>query len=259
MLLVLGAAALCLLSLAVLRQGFLAGGPLLFRGFNGRGVIAAFVLTVGAAALMGPVNGLSLVLALLLHEAGHWLGLRIIGRPDAEFRLLPLLESDDRQPFLRDDEAVFHALTGSAISVAPMVLALTLAISVQHTAPALAGFCTALTLSLGVLNALNLLPFRLLDGGCAVEAAARVLSPSVLYLAGASAIAGLALTGYVTGLVWTYAVAALGLAGMALRPPVSHRKPLVPREAGLAFTAWAALLASHLSGVTLVLASGLGA
>jgi Zn-dependent protease len=204
---------------------------------------------------MGPLNGLSLVAALLLHEAGHWLGLRIIGRKDAVFRLLPLLEPGTGQPFARDAEAVFHALTGPAFSVAPMVLALALALSLQTQAPALAGFCAALTLSLGLLNAINLLPFHLLDGGRTIEAVARVLSPAVLYLSGASAVSGLALTGFFTGLSWTYAVAVLGLAGLALRQRTTDRSALAPREAGLAFTAWASLLAAHLSGVTLLLSS----
>lgn len=256
MLPILCAGALCLLSLAVLRQGFMASGPVLLQGFNGRGIVVLFVLTLGAAALVGPLNGLGLVVAILLHEAGHWLGLRIIGREDAVFRLLPVLEPGSRQPFARDAETVFHALAGPAFSVAPMALSLALALSLGTVAPAAAEFCAALTLALALLNAVNLLPLSRLDGGSTIAAVARALSPPVHTLALASALAALALTGFATGLHWIWAIALLGALGLALRPRPSGSKALNPREAGLAFAAWGALVSAHLSGATLLLAPG---
>lgn len=254
MLLILCAALLCLLSIAGLRQGFASGGRLALEGFDGLGVLTGFVLTCGAALLFGPVNALSVILALLLHETGHWLALRIIGRETAAFRLFPALNPAISDSFDTDGESTFHALMGPGLSVAPMVLALALALALKTPAPGPAAFLSALTFSLCLLNALNLLPFRLLDGGRTIEAVARALSPAVLYLAVASAVAGLALVGFSTGLPWPYAVAALGLAGLILRPSRPETAPMTPRQAGLAFAAWCAILAAQISGGAVIVA-----
>ncbi|MCR8722805.1 hypothetical protein [Frigidibacter sp. ROC022] len=257
MLLILCAALLCLLSIVGLRQGFVSGGRVALEGFDGLGVLTGFVLSCGAALLFGPINGLSVILALLLHEAGHWLALRIIGRGDATFRLFPALNPEIHDSFDHDGEATFHALMGPGLAVAPMVLTLALTLALQDLAPGAADFLAALTFSLCLLNVLNLLPFRLLDGGRTIEAVARVLSPSVHYLAVASAVAGLGLAGLSTGLPWTYFVAALGILGLLLRPSRPRTHAMSAREAGLAFAAWCALLATHVSGGALIVTATL--
>ena len=249
MLLLICALALCLTSVAGLRRGFAVAGPIATQGFDGIGVLTGFVVTCAAAMVVGPLNGLALLVALMLHELGHWLALQIIGHAAPVLRFLPALGTREAE-FDRDIDRLFHALMGPGLSVAPMVLAVALAPVVPA---AWAEFCRALALSFALVGCISLLPFRRCDGGVAVQAVARALSPSVIYLAGASGIAGLTLFGLSTGLVWTYVVAGLGLAGLILRPTPTAAQPMAEGPARLGFLAWAACFGAHVAGGAAVL------
>lgn len=256
MVFVIAAAGLCLLTLAGFSRALAGGGRVVLVGFDGVGVLAAFVVTVGAATVFGPINGLSLVIALLLHEAGHYVGARACGRTEAAFRLLPAfggLRPDDSD-FGHDADRFFHALMGAGGSVAPMLLSVALWLALRDIAPGPAGFCRALGLSLALVNALNLMPFRPLDGGLCIEVVSRSLSPSILYLATATAIAGLAFAGHAVG---SWAALGFGCTGLALLvlhfPGRRGTVPMTAREAQLAFLAWAGTLAAHMTGGLIIL------
>jgi hypothetical protein len=251
MLLLFAAAGLCLLSLAGFARGLAGGGRIIFVGFDGVGVICAFVVTVFAGLFFGPLNGLSLVLALMLHEAGHLLGSRLCGRTEATFRLLPAfggLVPDDR-PFTHDCDRFFHALMGAGISIAPMLLAVAAGLQLRDQAPGLAAFLRAFALSVAVVNAVNLLPFRALDGGRCVAIVARVLSPVVVALAVAGAIVALAFCGTLTGATGLVALTSAGMMLVFLhRPRLESTKPMTPGEAQLGFLAYLGTLGAHLAG-----------
>jgi hypothetical protein len=251
MLFLVASAALCLLTMAGFARVLAGGGRMVLVGFDGLGVIAAFVVTVFAAMVFGPINGLSLVIALLIHEAGHWLGARACGRTEAPFRLLPAFGGmrPDDSDFGHDADRFFHALMGAGASVAPMLLAVALWLVLRDSAPGPAGFCRAMALSLSLVNALNLMPFRPLDGGRCIEAVSRALSPSILYLATATAVAALALTGVALGSWGAFAFAAAGVALLVLRSPErSGTVAMSAREAHLAFLAYLGTLGAHLAG-----------
>jgi hypothetical protein len=256
MVLVIAAAALCLLTLAGFSRALAGSGRLVLVGFDGVGVLAAFVVTVGASTVFGPLNGLSLVLALLIHEAGHFVGARACGVSDASFRLLPAFGGirPENPGFDRDDERFFHALMGAGGSVAPMLLSVALWLALRETAPVAAEFFRALGLCLALVNTVNLLPFRPLDGGLCVEVISRSLSPVILYLATATAVAGLGVAGYVAG---SWAALGFGAAGMGLlflhAPGRRNTRPMRAGQARLAFLAWAGTLAAHATGALTIL------
>lgn len=251
MFLLIVAAGLCLLTVAGLARGVAGNGRMVLEGFDGTGVMAAFVATAVGALFFGPVNALALVAALLLHEAGHYLGARICGRDEAPFRLIPAFGSfmPDDSDFARDSHRFFHVLMGAGISIAPMVLAIALALALRHEAPQLARFCRAFALSIAMVNGLNLMPFRPLDGGRCVEIAARTLSPVLPYICGGIAVAGLGLLALFTGMGGLFGFAGAGLLFLILRAPVRlDTEALSEGEARLAILAWASTLAAHLAG-----------
>jgi hypothetical protein len=145
---------------------------------------------------------------------------------------------------------------GAGFSVAPMTLAASLALMLPDTAPAAADFFRALAISLALVNAVNLMPFQPLDGGFCMELVARSLSPAVLYLSVATAVAGLTVAGYFAGGVVLLCFAAAGVVALALRPRIGWSgRPLSSGEAALAFLAFSATLAAHLVGGWLMLGS----
>lgn len=243
------AAGLCLLTVGGLVWQAAAGGRLVLSGFDGFGVLAGFVAAVIAATAFGPLNGLSLVVALMLHEAGHVVGAWLAGRQVAEFRLLHAftgLRPDDAG-LERDIDRFMHALMGAGLSVAPMALAVTLALALAGTPTA--GFFTALAISLALVNTVNLMPFHPLDGGRCIEMVARALSPAVLHLATATGVAAMFLAGYLAGIVALLALAAAAVVALLLRAPIEWRgAPMTQRQAGLAFAAYLTTLAAHLAG-----------
>lgn len=256
MFLLIAAAGLCLLTLIGLSRGIVGGGRMILVGFDGVGVLAGFVVTVAAATVFGPINGLSLVVALLLHELGHYVGARLCGRTEAPFRLLPAFGSlrPDDSDFGHDGDRFFHALMGAGLSVGPMLLAVALWQVLQGIEPQAAGFFRALALSIALVNTLNLMPFQPLDGGRCIEIISRALSPSILYLATATAIAGLALMGYLASTVGALMFALAGLLFLILRSPERvGTVALSAREARLAFLAYAGTFGAHLTGGLLVL------
>jgi hypothetical protein len=248
---VLAAAGLCLLTLVGFSRALAGSGRLVLVGFDGVGVLAAFVVTVGAATMFGPINGLSLVIALLIHEAGHFVGARACGRTEASFRLLPAFGGirPDDEGFTHDAERFFHALMGAGGSVAPMLLSVALWLALRDVAPLTAEFMRALGLCLAMVNVLNLMPFRPLDGGLCIEVVSRTLSPAILYLATATAMVGLAFAGYAIG---SWAALGFGCAGLILlllhTPGRRATVAMTASQANLAFLAWAVTLAAHLAG-----------
>lgn len=253
MLMVLSAAGLCLVSYVGLLNGVLAGGRVTTEGFHGQNVLLGFALAVPAAGVFGPLNGLSLILALLLHEAGHWGALRILGRDDAPFRLFPAPQGGPAGGLRYDAERVFHALMGPGVSLGPMVLSLALARMLSDAAPAASMFFVALTVSLCVLNLVNLMPFRLLDGGITAAALSRLGGPTIIYLSIAAAVAGLAALGQRVGLGTGYLLPALALAGLLFRPRPSGAHKLSGREARFSFAAWVSLIGAYLATLSLLI------
>lgn len=243
----LAAGSLCLFCcLGLGRQ--LAGGRWEFEGFDGIGVIGAFVVACIGALAFGPINGLALVLALVLHDLGHLAALRALGRETVTLRMVPLSLVSSRAEAPDDDDArAFHALLGAGMSVGPLALAATAAATLP-TGPA-QQFLSALALSIGALGAFSLLPFRGLDGGEVLDRVARSLSPIVIHLAAATAASALVVIAWRALSPWPALLAVAGLATLAFAPARSGRPAMAPARANLAFLAYAATLAAHVAAV----------
>lgn len=145
--------------------------------------LALSVIAVGSfAAWLGWVGALLLAGVLVLHEFGHWVAMRLTGQPAPRIMLIPFLGGmavgNHPHKSLFDD--AFCALMGPGISVLPCLgfLAAAIVLGPPDMAVVWAGsygelttresyaiVAVGLTLAIGVLNLLQLLPVLPLDGG----------------------------------------------------------------------------------------------
>lgn len=194
----LTATLLCFALVYGLRGSVATGASVSLSGFDGVGVLLGFVAFIFAAALLGPAFGISLLAALLLHELGHVMAYRMLGHTHTRFRLVPLYTSlpVSDQPLKTEGEVFFVALMGPGLSLAPMLLAMTLSAMLATSAPELANWLRIFAVTCGALNFINLLPFWPLDGGrCARIAAGNfwpALAPGItVFMSTALLVAGL--------------------------------------------------------------------
>lgn len=192
--------------------------------------IALSAVALGSFALwLGWIGALALAAILIVHEFGHWLAFRISGHPAPKIMLIPFLGGiavGNHPHKTRFDEA-FCALMGPAFSVVPV--AVLLAITVARAPPGLTAVpgwfliaqylespekyivvTAALTLAVGALNLLQMLPILPLDGGQVLRATIHSFSARwarwVLLAVAATAVLGFAWIGdYIIA-----AIAALG-------------------------------------------------
>ncbi len=156
-----------------LRGGFAVAGARGFQvvGFDPNAVgLGALAITV-AVYFYGWAFGLSLCLAVAVHEFGHVVAYRVCGHSDARFRLIPILGGvaiSNRMP-ASQERAFFIALMGPGICIAPMVLAFAASGLTHGSAPVLSEFLYSFGMMLGLFNFFNLLPFWPLDGGRMVQ------------------------------------------------------------------------------------------
>ncbi len=175
------ALALTLGTWSILRGGFALAGArgLQIVGFD-PGAVGLGALAIAVAVFYyGWSFGLSLVLAVIVHEFGHVAAYRVCGHSDARFRLIPILGgvAISNQLPASQDRAFFIALMGPAICLAPMALALALSEQLYLVAPAVADQLYSFGFVLGFFNFFNLLPFWPLDGGRIVQILAQTYLP----------------------------------------------------------------------------------
>ena len=232
----------------LVRPAVASGQPIALARFDGRGVVAVFVIIVAAAMLLGLGPALALMLAFLVKELGHVLGYRLAGHDDARLRLLPLPSGppiSDRAP-AGDLAAFFILLMGPVFGLAPMIAAFALGAAFAETAPAFADAARAYALAAGALNFVALLPVWPLPGGRLTRMVIEARFPAVGGLAAA------ALCAFTLGLAVTWSSALLFLLGLVgglalvVRPagPVARAR-LSRAQTRIAFTAYFATLAAY--------------
>jgi len=244
------AAALCAALFVSLRNSLATGGSVQFAGFDGVGVIFGFVAFVMAATAFGPTCGIYLILSVLLHELGHVLGYRMIGHTQVRFRLIPLLcTTPISDTSIRSEgEAFLVALMGPGLSLAPMVMAFSLATWVEGSNPALADQLRLFVVTCAALNFINLMPFWPLDGGrCARIAAANfwpALAPAMtVFMASAFLSAGIRLHS-----LMLLFLAVVGLQSLLHKGEPPRRK-MGPDHALIGLAAYTFTLAAHFLGM----------
>ncbi len=233
--------------------------------------LALSIAALGSFALwLGWVAALALAAILIVHEFGHWLAFRMSGHPAPRIMLLPFLGGvavGNHPHRTRFDEA-FCALMGPAISIVPcaVLLAATVALAPPHLT-AVPGWFTvaqyldppqsyamvtaALTLGVGALNLLQLVPLLPLDGGQVLRAVLHsfgaVWARRTLLAVAAAGVAGFVwLDDYIIA-----AVAALGGVGawhMDTRP--SDVRPMGVLAVSVIGVGYAVTLAVH-AGATI--------
>lgn len=231
----------------VFRGAVATGAPIVFSGFDGMGVLLAFIAFVLAAAAHGMAFGLWLLAALMIHEAGHVLAYRMLGHAPTRFRLAPLLSDlpiSDR-PLRTEAEAFFVALMGPGLSLAPMALSIALAAFLSDRAPQLAVQLQVFGVTIGALNFVNLLPFHPLDGGRCIRLAVSSFWPALAPAMAAFMIAMFFTAGLRTHSLTLFVLAAFGVQSF-LHKAKSGLVPMGPSAALTALGAYAFTLAAHL-------------
>lgn len=179
--------------------------------------LALSVLAIGSFALwLGWIGALLLAAVLVVHEFGHWLAMRMTGQPAPRLLLLPFLGgvavANHPHKSLFDD--AFCCLMGPGFSALPCLLFLLVAFALgvpdlhdgwqdvisDFSIPELVALLSVLlAATVGVVNALQLLPLLPLDGGHILRAVVQSFRaawtrPVLLVLAGLGTV-GSALAG----------------------------------------------------------------
>ncbi len=237
-------------ALAFFRSPLLrAGPPILLTGFDGIGVLVLFVGCIAAAALLGPLIGVALLIAMLFRELGRVAAHQMLGHGAVRFRLVPLLSDAPISDHRLDSEGqvVFAALFGAAFSLAPMLSAHLAALALARHDPELSRALIIFAVTCGAVNFVALLPFRPFDGGrCAPIAAGRI------WPAFAPAITAFLAAGFAGAALRTGSPGFMVLAGIGAASLLPRRSPALrplPEEASLAaFAGYVFLLAAHFNG-----------
>lgn len=242
-------------SLYALRGGYSSANGVRVVGPDVRGMGFGAIALLIAAWYLGPKFALAIMLASLLHEAGHVAAYRAAGHAQARFRLVPVLgrhEISDR-PLASEAEAFFVSIAGPALSLAPMVLAILLA-DMAGPSP-LADALRAFALTAAVLNFVCLLPVEPLDGGRCLRAALASTDPraAAIVALAASAMAAAAAVAFQSVLL--FLVAAVGALAACSATPPGTLAPMTDRQAGLALGAYCFATVAHFAGGALVLAA----
>jgi Zn-dependent protease len=152
---------------------------------NPRIALAVSVLAIlSFGFIFGWIVGLVLTLALVIHEFGHWLAMRLTGQPAPRVLLLPFLGGVTiaNHPHKTLFNDAFCALMGAGFSALPVLALLILLLRLDWTIMLLGldaaafqpmgtvGLLARGALVISVINLFQLLPFLPLDGGQVLRA-----------------------------------------------------------------------------------------
>ena len=231
------AAALCVATAKALRGGWaLAQLPKL----DSKVLFLAVISIVAAVLVFGPVFGVLIIIAVIIHELGHVMAYRVCGHDDARFRLIPLLGGvaiSNRAPKTQTDD-FFITLMGPAIGLAPMVLAFALSYVLSDVAPVVAVLLSAFGMTVAALNAFNLLPLYPLDGGRMIRLATSSLWPAAELFVAGGMVALLVLLAVVMKSLIIGLIALMGF--QSIRAEAQRRRKPQPMKKATALLALAA-------------------
>ena len=242
---------LCGLTYLVLRGGFSDRRRLTLIGLEPQSIGMGALAVILAGFFMGPLYGLALILAVMIHEFGHVAAYRVIGHHDARFRLVPLFGGvaiSDQVP-ASQDKAFFVSLMGPGISVAPMVLAYGLSDVLYDVWPLGSDFFNAFAGLTAALNFFNLLPFWPLDGGKCLRDIAYAFWPGLARVLTVAMSAGLAAAGVAMQSMVLFVFALIGAQSLMHAELISSvQRPMGRWRAVLAAGAYLFTAGAHLTG-----------
>lgn len=242
--------ALCGLTLYALRGGLVGERGLTVVGLDPQSLGMGILAVALAAWFLGPVYGASFVLAVMIHEFGHVAAFRVAGHSDARFRLVPLMGGyaiSDQLP-ASQAKAFFIALMGPGISVAPMVLAFSLAQPAAAIWPQAGWFLGVFATVTGALNLLNLLPFWPLDGGRCTRILVQAFAPRLAQPVTIAMSAGFAAAALAMHSLLLFAFALLGAQSLSHAEVIGQiQRPMTKRQALIGLGAYVFTTAAHLT------------
>ena len=227
--------------------------PVRWHGFDGIGVLMAFIGFVVIAAAMNIGFATALLLSLATHEAGRVLAYRQLGLGQTNVRFLPLVtgvQISENQP-RNDTELAYASLMGAGLSLGPMALSMSLWALTKDVAGPLSGYFLVLGTTIGALNFVLLLPFWRLPGRFCADVAARAfwpaLSPGLAAFFGAALLVG----GLRNASIALVLLGAYGLTSI-FRKRAAHSKPMSTDDALTALAAYVFTFAAHFSAAALL-------
>jgi Zn-dependent protease len=174
------------------------------------GITLVFVILAGL--LLDWTFALSLLVVIGLHEAGHWLAMRIMGYRDLHLQMLPLVGG---VTLGRDTcHKAAHRILASLMGPLPGIILGTLILSFSGME---GDWVTKFGITLLVVNYLSLLPIMPLDGGQLLKALVSASRYSVLIALEWLGGAVLLVLGWLSDSLFLYAMALLPIfSGLAL-------------------------------------------
>ncbi len=177
-------ALMCLATGYALRGGLFAKRKTEIVGMDMQGLAFGGLSIAAAMWFFGPMVGIAIIFAVVIHEYGHVCAFRVAGHADARFRLIPLMGGvaiSDSIPASQEKD-FFITLMGPAIGLGPMILALGLSGIMWGVSVDVAVFMSTFAMVTGALNFFNMLPFWPLDGGRMLRVIAHAFWPPLAYL-----------------------------------------------------------------------------
>ena len=187
---------MCLATAYALRGGLFAPRKTKIVGMDLRGLAFGALSVAAAMWFFGPLFGIAIIIAVVIHEYGHVAAFRVAGHADARFRLIPLMGGvaiSDTMPDSQEKD-FFITLMGPAIGLGPMILALGLSGIMWDISEQAAVFLSTFAVVTGALNFFNLLPVWPLDGGHMMRVIAHAFWPPLAYLLAIPMSAALVIT-----------------------------------------------------------------
>ena len=242
---------LCAVMLRILRGGLVSNNGLTIVGMDVEGLSMGALAFILSTVYFGPLYGIAIVLAVMIHEFGHVAAFRIAGHDDARFRLIPLMGGvaiSDKRPDNQLSD-FFITLMGPGISLAPLVAAMVMQQAVAPYWPEAADFLWTFAIVTGALNFFNLLPFWPLDGGRCVRIIADTFLPQLTKYIALAMSAGFAAAALSLQSIILFAFALIGAQTLFFEEPDEVRLDrMTPLQGLLALGAYLFTLAAHLWG-----------
>jgi Zn-dependent protease len=192
--------------------------------------LVAFALTMVQFDFASAVQ---LTIVILLHEYGHYLSFRLMGKAGNRIMLLPFVGglAVSASPHRSEFERAFTALAGPAICVPLSVFCIVYVYNAE-TYSELMFWMAGIGYFSCVLNALNLLPIYPLDGGQVAEGYVRsFMKEGFTQVMMALALAGLLLLVWLGYSRMAVMIAIFGLPGLLRRGFIPSATAMSPREA----------------------------
>ena len=187
-------------------------------------LVISLLIFAGLGLLRGsPINLLLILLILLIHESGHWLGMKLFKYKDVQMFFIPGFGAA-----VSGTEATPNAKQKAIVSlmgpIPGIIIGIGCLIAFFITQIEILGLAADLFI---MINAFNLLPFTPLDGGRFLEAVLFTRHPRAEIVFKALAIAGIA------GIAWLWKSVALGILAYFTLVSIKHAWTMSSTSASL--------------------------